>query len=141
MKRSWLWILASFIAVCMLWSLAMEASMKPASSLEKHPVVWFRESRSPSSCQNLPVLSEGLLGSRAGPQEFFFTPDVLLRAEDLNPAGPPSLDFRGPPGRYRDLGRPVGLSLAKVASAAQIEMVKLRFHPEFSASQPSELNT
>src|SRR5215469_16536546 len=118
--------------VGLLWSLGLQASMNPASSYEKHSVAWPRESRSPWSCQSLQVLSRGSIRGRAGPQEFFFTPDVFLRAEDLDPVGPPWHEYRGPPGRYRDPGRPVGLSVAKVATAAIIERGKLRSHPEFS---------
>ena len=139
MKPSWSWILAWIAVVCLLWSLGLQANMNPASRFEKHSVAWPRESRSPSSCQSLRVLSGGLIRSRAGPQEFFFTPDVLLRAEDLDSAGPPWLESRGPPGRYRDPGRPVGLSVAKVATAALIERGKLRLRPEFSGGSPPEL--
>ena len=139
MKRSWGWIFAWIAVVCLLWSLALQASMNPASSFEKHSVAWPRESWSPSSCQSLRLLSGGWIRGRAGPQEFFFTPDVLLRAEDLDPVGPPWLESRGPPGRYRDLGRPVGLSVAKVATAALIERGKLCFHAEFSGGSPPEL--
>jgi len=135
MKRSWGWMLA-WIVVCLLWSLALEASINPASKFEKHTVAWSTESRSPSSCQSRRLLSGGWIRSRAGPQEFFFTPDVLLHAEDLDPVGPPWLGSRGPPGKYRDLGRPVRLSVAKVATAARIDTDKLRFRPEFSAARP-----
>ena len=117
MKPSWGWMLAWIAVVCLLWSLTAEASMNPGSSFEIHSVAWPRESRSPLSRHSLRVLSEGWIRGRAGPQDFFFTTDVLLRAEDLDPTGPPWLDSRGPPGRYRDPGRPVGLSVAKVATA------------------------
>jgi hypothetical protein len=106
MKRSWVWVWAAIAVLCLLWSLTVKASLNPASSFEKHWVARPRESHSPSSCPSLRVLSGGLIRSAAGLQEFFFTPDVLLRAEDLDPAGPPWLDSRGPPGRYRDVGRP-----------------------------------
>jgi hypothetical protein len=139
MKPSWGWILAWIIVVCLLWSLAVEASMKPASRFEKHSVAWSRESRSPSSCQSLPVPSAGLIRSGAGPQLFFYTLDVLLRAEDLDPIGSPWLEFRGPPGRYRDLGRPVRRSVANLAMAALIKRGKLCFHTEFSDGRPPEI--
>jgi len=141
MKRSWGWIFAWIAVVCLLWSLALQASMNPASSFEKHSAAWPRQSRSPSSCQSqrLLSLSRGWIRGCAGPQEFFLTPDVLLRAEDLDPVGPPWLESRGPPGRYRDLGRPVGLSVTKVATAALTARGKLRFHPEFSGGSPPEL--
>ena len=79
------------------------------------------------------VLRGGWIGSPAGPQEFFFTPDVSLRAEDLDPAGPPWLESRGPPGIYRALGRPVGLAVAKVAKAALIERSSYASAPNFPA--------
>jgi hypothetical protein len=79
------------------------------------------------------VLRGGWIHSRAGPQEFLFTPDVSLRAEDLDPAGPPWLESRGPPGIYRDLGRPVGLAVAKVATAALIERSNYASAPNFPA--------
>src|SRR5215470_16779735 len=139
MKRSWGWMLAWIAVVCLLWSLALEASINPASKFEKHTLAWSTESRSPSSCQSWRLLSGGWIRARAGPQEFFFTPDVLLRAEDLDPVGPPWLESRGPPGRYRDLGRPVGLSVTKVATAALTARGKLRFRPEFSGGSPPEL--
>jgi hypothetical protein len=139
MKPSWGWMLAWIAVVCLLWSLTAEASMNPASSFEIHSVAWPRESRSPLSCQSLQVLSEGWIRGRAGPQDFFFTTDVLLRAEDLDPTGPPWLDSRGPPGRYRDPGRPVGLSVAKVATAALKEKDNLRLGPEFSGGGPPKL--
>jgi hypothetical protein len=137
MKRSWGWMLAAIAVVYLLWSLGLQASMNPAS-LEKHSVAWGRESRSPSSCLSLRVLSGSLIRAGAGPQEFFFTPEVLLRAEDLDPVSPPWFELRGPPGRYRDPGRPAGLSVAKVATATLIERGKLRLRPEFSAGRPPE---
>ena len=113
MKQNWSWILAGIVVVCLLWSLGVAASMNPASSIEKHSVAWSRESHSPSWCQSLRILSGSLLRSDAGPQEFFFISGVLLRAEDLDPVGPPWFESHGPPGRYRDLGRPAGLSITK----------------------------
>jgi hypothetical protein len=139
MKRSWGWILAWIVVVCLLWSLAMEASMKPASRFAKHSVAWSRESRSPSSCQSLRVLSGGLIRSGDARQEFFLIRDVLLRAEDLDPADPPWREFRGPPGKYRDLGRLVRLSVAKVATAALKTRGKLRFRSEFSDGRPPKI--
>ena len=106
MKRSWVWVLAAITVVCLLWSLTAETHMNPARSFEKHSVAWSGESRSPSSYPSLRVLRKGWIRSPAGPQEFFFTPDVLLRAENLDPVGPPWLESHGPPGRYRHLGRP-----------------------------------
>ena len=138
MKPSWGWIFAWIAVVCRLWSLVLPVSMNPASSFEQHSV-WPRESRSPLSCPSLRVLSEGWIRGRAGPQEFLFIPDVSLHAEDLDPEGPPWLQSRGPPGRYRDPGRPVGLSVAKVATAALKERDNLRLAPEFSAAGPPKL--
>ena len=137
MKRSWGWILVWIIVVCLLRSLAVETSMKPASRLAKHSVAWSRESRSPSSCQSLRVLSGSLIRGRTGTQQFF-TPDVLSRAEDLDPVGPPWWELRGPPGRYRDLVRPVGLPVAKVTTTALIKGGELRPRPEFSGGRPPE---
>ena len=74
MKPSRGWMLAAIAVVCLLWSLTVKASMNPASSFEKHLVDRPRESRSPSSCQSLRVLSGDLIRSIAGPQEFFFPP-------------------------------------------------------------------
>ena len=109
MKPSRGWMLAAIAVVCLLWSLTVKASMNPAASFEKHLIARPRESHSPSSCQSLRVLSGDLIRSIAGPQEFFFPPDVLLRAENLDPVGPPWLESHGPPSRYRHLGRPCRL--------------------------------
>ena len=138
MKPSWGLIFAWIAVVCLLWSLTAETHRNPASSFEQHSL-WSRESRSPSSYPSLRVLCEGWIRGRARPQYFFFTSDVLLRAEDLNPTGPPWLDSRGPPGSYRDPGRPVGLSVAKVATAALKERDNLRLGPEFSGGGPPKL--
>ena len=70
------WMLVAIAVVCLLWSLTVKASMNPAASFEKHLVARPRESHFPSSCQSLRVLSGGLIRDGAGPQEFFFTPDV-----------------------------------------------------------------
>ena len=134
MKRSWGWILAWIVVVCLLWSLPVEASMNPASSCEKHSVAWSRESRSPSSCQSLRVLSRGLLRGGAGPQQFFLSPDLLLRAEELDPAGPPWLEFRGPPGRYRDLERPVGCRSRRSRPQPKWRGVNYASTPNFRAA-------
>ena len=136
MKPSWGWIFAWIAVVCLLRSLTAETHMNPARSFEKHSVAWSGESRSPSSYPSLRVLRKGWIRSPAAPQELFFTTDVLLRAEDLDPTGPPWLDSRGPPGRYRDPGRPVGLSVAIVATAALKERDNLRLGPEFSGGGP-----
>ena len=141
MKRSWVWVLAAITVVCLLWSLTAETHMNPAPSFEKHSVAWSGESRSPSSYPSLRVLRKGWIRSPAAPQELFFTTDVLLRAEDLDPTGPPWLDSRGPPGRYRDPGRPVGLSVAIVATAALKERDNLRLGPEFSGGGPPKIES
>ena len=134
MKPIWVWMLAWIAVVCLLGSLTADQSMNPASSFEKHSVAWSKELRSPSSYPSLRVPSEGSIHSRAGPQTFSFTPDVLLHAEDLDPAGPPWLESRGPPGRSRGPGRPVGLSGAKVAPAALLEGDTRRSRPKFLAA-------
>ena len=136
MKPSWGWMLAWIAVVCLLWSLSAEASMNPASSFEIPLLAWSGESRSPSSYPSMRVLRKRWIRSPAGPQEFFFTSDVLLRAENLDPEGPPWLESRGPPGRY--LGRPIGLAVANVATAALIERSKLRRCSEFSDGRPPE---
>ena len=141
MKPSWGWIFAWIAVVCLLCSLTAETHMNPAHSFEKHSVAWSGESHSPSSYPSLRVLRKGWIRSPAGPQEFFFTPDVSSRAEDLDPMGPPWLESRGPPGIYRDLGRPIGLAIAKVATAALIERSKLRLRSEFSGGRPPEFKT
>jgi hypothetical protein len=139
MKRSWGWILACIVVVCLLWSLAMEASLNPASHFTKHSLAWSRESHSPSSCQSLRVLSGGLIRSGDARQEFFLTRDALLRADDLDPADPPWREFRGPPGRYRDLGRLVRLLVAKVATAALKTRGEVRLRSEFSGGRPPKI--
>ena len=138
MKRSWGWILAAIAVVCLLCSLTVEAGMKPASRFEKHSVAWSRESRSPSSCQSLRVLSRGLLRSRAGLQEVFLIPDVSLRAADLDPGGPPWLEFRGPPNRHRGLGRPCRAASRESREGSPHRGGKLRLYPEFSGGWPPE---
>jgi len=138
MKRSWVWVLAAITVVCLLWSLTAETHMNPAHSFEKHSVAWSGESRSPSSCPSLRVLRGGLIRSPAGPQEFFFTPDVLLPAENLDPVGPPWLESHGPPGRYRHLGRPCRAVSTKVAMAARIGRVNYASAPNFpTAARPN----
>ena len=141
MKRSWVWVLAAIAVLCLLWSLTVKASLNPASSFEKHLVARPRESHSPSSCQSLRVLSGGLIRSAAGLQEFFFTPDVLLRAEDLDPAGPPWLESRGPPGRYRHFGRLCRAVSRESGDGSPSREGKLRLRPEFSDGRPPEFKT
>src|SRR6516162_10217893 len=137
MKRSWVWVLAAIAVVCLLWNLVPQTSMNPAS-FEKHLVARPRESHSPSSCQSMRVLSGGLIRSGSGLQEFFFTPDVLLRAENLDPVGPPWLESHGPPGRYRHLGRPCRAVSTKVAMAARIGRVNYASAPNFpTAARPN----
>ena len=131
MKLRWGWILA-IAAVCLLWRLTADASMNPASSFEKHLVAWCGESRSPSSYESMRV-SEDWIHNRAGPQQLFLTPDVLLRTEDLDPEGPPWLESRGPPGKYRAPGRPGGLLVAKVATAALQRGINYPCRAEFPA--------
>jgi hypothetical protein len=139
MKRSWGWILACLAGVCLLWSLGLQITIHPqSSSFEKHSVAWPREWRSLSSCRNLQVLHRGMRRIRAGPQEFFFAGDVFLGVEDVSPAGPPSLEYRGPPGRYGDPGRTVGLPVAMVAIAALDSGVNYGSHPGFSERLTSE---
>jgi hypothetical protein len=140
MKRSWVWVLAAIAVLCLLWSLTVKASMNPASSFEKH-LVWPQESRSPSSCPSLRVLSGGLIRSAAGLQELFFTPDVLLRAENLDPVGPPWLESHGPPGRYPDLGRPCRAVRRERRDGSPHREGKLRPRPEFSDGCPPEFET
>ena len=130
MKRSWVWVWAAIAVLCLLWSLTVKASMNPASSFH-----------SPSSCQSLRVLSAGLIHSRAGLQELFFTSDVLLRAEDLDPAGPPWLESRGPPGKYRDLGRVCRAVSRESRDGSPHREGKLRLRQEFSDGRPPEFET
>ena len=138
MKRSWVWVWAAIAVLCLLWSLTVKASMNLASSFQKHLVTRPRESHSPSSCQSLRVLSGGLIRSAAGPQEFFFAPDVLLRAENMDPVGPPWLESHGPPGRYRHLGQPCRAVSTKVAMAARIGRVNYASAPNFpTAARPN----
>ena len=137
MKRSWVWVWAAIAVLCLLWSLTVKASMNLASSFQKHLVTRPRESHSPSSCQSLRVLSGGLIRSAAGPQEFFFAPDVLLRAENMDPVGPPWLESHGPPGRYRHLGRPCRAVSTSRDGSPHWEG-ELRLRPEFSDGRPPE---
>jgi len=110
MKLRWGWMLAIAV-VCMLWSL------NPAANFDKHLLAWSAESCSPSSYPSPPVLSQDCIRSRESPK-LFLTPGVLLRTKDLGPEGPPWLQLRGPPGKYWAPGRPGGLLVAKVATAA-----------------------
>jgi hypothetical protein len=116
MKLRWGWMLAIAV-LCLLWSLNPAASLNPVASFDKHLVAWSAQSCSPSSYPSLPVLTQDCIRSREGPK-LFLTPDVLLRTEDLGPEGPPWLELRGPPGKYRGSRRPAGLLVAKVATAA-----------------------
>ena len=129
MKRSWVGVLAAIAVLCLLWSLTVKARMNPGSSFEKHWVARPRESHSPSSGQSLRVLSGGFIRSAAGLQEFFFTPDVLWRAENLDPISSPWLESHGPPGRYRDPGRPCR---AVSRDGSPHRDGKLRLRSEFS---------
>jgi hypothetical protein len=131
MKPNWGWMLAWIAVVCLLGSLTAEASRNPASSFEIHSVARPRESHSPSSCQSLRVLSGGLIRSTAGPQEFFFTPDVLLRPETVDSVGPPWLDSHGPPGRYRHLGRPCRAVSRESRDGSPHREGKLHLRPNF----------
>lgn len=133
MKLRWGWMLAIAV-VCLLWSL------NPAASFDKHLVAWSRESCSPPSYPSPPVLSEDCIRSREGPK-LFLTPDVLLRTEDLGPDGPPWLELRGPPGKYRAPQRP-GLLVAKVATAAPQKgenYPNCPFPVNFSGHRPPEI--
>ena len=141
MKRSWVWVLAAIAVVCLLGSLTVKASLNPASRFEKHWVARPRESHSPWSCQSLRVLSEGLIRSAAGQQEFFSTPEVLLRAENLDPVGPPGLESHGPPARYRDLGRPCRAVSRQSRDGSPHRESKLRLCSEFSDRRPPEFET
>lgn len=136
MKLRWGWMLAIAV-VCLLWSLTTAASLNPAADFDKHLVAWSADSCSPSSYPSLPVLSEDRIRSRAGPQKIFLTPDVLLRTEVLGPEGPPWLESRGPPGKYRAPERPGGLLVAKVATAALQRGVNYPFSANFSARRPA----
>jgi hypothetical protein len=131
MKPYWGWIWACLAGVCLLWSLGLQVTIHPQSSFEKHSVAWTRESRSLSSCRNLQVLPRGMIRIRAGPQEFFFARDVFLYVEDVSPAGPPWLEYRGPPGRHGDPGRTVGSPVAMVAMAAPYKGVNYASTPRF----------
>ena len=115
MKRLWAGILAWLVVVCLLWSLAVVASINPC---EKYSQAGPRESRSLPSCRDLRLLSRCLIHSRAGPQEYSFTTGRFLRVQDLGPAGPPWLEYRGPPENYLAPGRIARLPVAMVAPLA-----------------------
>jgi hypothetical protein len=117
MKLRWGWMLA-ITAVCLLGSLTADASLNPAASFDQHLVAWSADSCSPSSYLSRRVLSEDWIRTHAGLPNVFLTPDVSLRTEDLDPEGPPWLESRGPPGKYRAPGHPGALWVAKVATAA-----------------------
>jgi hypothetical protein len=134
MKPLWAWMFAWIVVVCVLWSLAADARMNPASSFEKHSVACSAESRPPSFCPTLRVLSEDWIRSRAGPQKIFLTLDVVLRTEDLDPEAPPWLESHGPPGKYRVPGHPVRLWVAKVATEALQRGVNYAATQNFSAA-------
>ena len=129
MKLRWGWMLAIAV-VCLLWSL------NPAPSFDKHLVAWSAESCSPSSYPSLPVLSGDCIRSREGPKLFL---DVLLRTEDLGLEGPPWLELRGPPGKYWAPGRPGGLLVAKIATAALQRGENYPFPANVSGHQPPEI--
>jgi hypothetical protein len=96
MKR-WLSFLFAWLGVvCLLLSLGLEASVHHERdvSWERSAGSW-REFVSLSSCRILRVMSTEFIRSRAGPLESFLTSSVLLRAEEVGPAGPPWLDDRG----------------------------------------------
>jgi hypothetical protein len=105
MKRGWVWTWGWVVVVCLLWSVVLAVSIHPASTFEKYSHAWPRESPWLPSGRDLRLLSRFPIHSRAGPQEYFFTPDVFLRVEDWGPTGPPWLEYRGPPDKYRDPGR------------------------------------
>ena len=138
MKRSWDWMLAWIVVVCLLWSLGLQTSMNPAGSFEKHLVDRPKESPSPAHCQSRQVLSGGWIHSRAGPQNLFFSPDVSLRAEDQHPEGPPWLESRGPPGKYRDPGPPCRAESRESRDGSPHRGGKLCSHPQFSGGRPPE---
>jgi hypothetical protein len=132
MRRCWGWTLAWIALLCLLWSLSLQACDQYQSSCEWKPAVtWQRESRSLSSNQDAGILSRTSVRSRAGPQEFSFTPDVFSCVEDLDPVGPPWLEYRGPPGKYRGPARTVRPPAAMIATAARIQRVKYAFNPNF----------
>jgi hypothetical protein len=64
---------------------------------------------------------------------------VSLRTDDLDPEGPPWLDSRGPPGKYRAPGHPGGLWVAKVATAALQRGLNYASPANFSGRRPPEI--
>jgi len=131
MKQCWGGVLACMALLGLLWSLGLQARDLQPKCCECNPAVtWQRESHSLFPCQN-GWLSQTSARTRAGPQESFFTPDVFFCVEDLNPVGPPWLEYRGPPGIYRSPWANLWLPVTMVAMAALIDRVKYASHPNF----------
>src|SRR5262245_38947843 len=110
MKRYWGWILACVAVLYLLWSLGLQASINPATSVDQHLVAAPRPSRSLSSYRGQGFLSRRWTRTRAGPLESFFPPDVLLRVEDLDSVGPPWLESRRTACAWLSAGAPLVMS-------------------------------
>jgi hypothetical protein len=132
MKRSWSWIGIWLAGVCLLLvSVGRPTRLPLPGRFEKPSIAGRRESLGLPPCSSLRILSRGVLGSRAGPQEFFLAPDVFWWSEDLDPVGTPGFEYRGPPGRDGDLGAEARLLVAMVATAAPLEGVNSASTPNF----------
>ena len=141
MKPSWGWLSTWIAVVCLLCSLGLQASMSPARDSEKHSLARLTDSPSPSPSLRILTLSGGWTRCRAGPHNFFSIPDVLFSAEDPDPAGPPWLESRGPPGKPRDPGPCVGGAAAKDAPRTHTDRVSCPADPIFPppAAQNSKI--
>jgi hypothetical protein len=132
MKRCWGGILAWLVVVCRLWSLGLQASDQHLNTcVPKRAAAWQTKSRSVSSRQTTRTVRRTSTRSRAGPQQFFFVADVFLRVQDLCPVGPPWLEYRGPPGIYRNFRCTVEIIGRNGRDGSSPGAAQQHFYPNF----------
>lgn len=126
------WILAWLAVLCLLWSVGLETRALHQPQAANRSAGKSREVVSFASYRILPSLRTKFIPSRTSPPQPFFPPGFLLRflsAEDAGPAGPPWLNYRGPPVRA---WRPRESYQALVTPAALSKRVERCFLPEIS---------
>jgi len=129
MRRCWGWILAWMTLLCLMWSVSLHArDHRHDRCRPKQAITWKQKSRPLASYENTRIVSRTSIRSRAGPQQIFFSPDVFLGVEDLDPVGPPWLEYRGPPHVHEKFGHSCGFSVAMVATGAPVMGINSQFH-------------
>jgi len=120
MKRGFSWILAWLGVVCLLLSMALPASayQPPAWNRSEQP---SRELLSLFFNRILPTKSTNLIRSRGSPREYLLAFSLFLSADDVDPVGPPWLDYRGPRVGMGAAGQAVRLPVTLAAPKRGVE--------------------